>query len=111
MKDDVPNQVQEDDTYTWVNHLSEGGLSKPSKTLMGCLRECDAIFNKLNAAGLLIGPQYLTKHLMEAKSILCSEKIKKLFFRCRMYFKIRRLNNEILQNQYKLKRKFDKITK
>lgn len=110
LKDEVPAQVEENGTCPWVHHLNEGGLSKPSNELMECLEECNQTFDRLNANGLLIAHQYIKTHLLESEYILCAEKVKKLFFRCRMYFKIRALNNDILQNQYKLKRKFNKIT-
>lgn len=99
----------DDSTYSWVNHLSEGGLSKPSSSLMETMRLCDAIFIKLNGEKLLLTSGFLQKHLAEARDIESNEKVKKLFFRCRMYFRIRLLNDEISQNINKRKRKFNKI--
>lgn len=97
-------------SYTWVNHLSEGGLIKPSSSLVETLRSCDAIFFKLNGEKLLISNEYLQKHLLEAKDIQATEEVKKLFFRCRMYFRMRLLNAEISQNINKRKRKLNKTT-
>lgn len=91
----------DDSTYSWVNHLSEGGLSKPSQLFMETLKSCDAIFIKLNGDKLLLTSGYLQKHMTEAKEIEG---------RCRMYFRIRSLNTEISQHISTRKRKFNKIT-
>lgn len=99
-----------DSIYTWVDHLSEGGLSKPSNLLMEQLKSCDEIFNKLNQSKILITNGYLQKHLSEAKDIEADEEVKKLFFRSRMYFRIRLLNEEIYEGAKTRKRKFNKIT-
>lgn len=99
----------DDSAYTWVNHLSEGGLSKPSISLMKTLKSCDDIFLKLNGEKLMVTSGYIQNHLLEAKDIEANEEVKKLFFRCRMYFRIRQLNVEISQNTNKRKRKFNKI--
>lgn len=113
LKNETPNLAVnplEESNYSWVNHLSEGGLSKPSTALMKTLKSCDAIFLKLNGEKLLLETGYLQKHLLEAKDIEASDQVKKLFFRCRMYFRMRLLNVEIAQNITKRKRKMNKIT-
>lgn len=113
LKNENPDLVSNSSTernYSWVNHLSEGGLSKPSTSLMNTLILCDSIFSKLNGDKLLLASGYLQKHLLEAKEIEASDDVKKLFFRCRMYFRIRKLNSEIVESTYKRKRKYSKIT-
>lgn len=111
--DEVPNistpKAQPQTSYTWVNHLSEGGLSKPTNKMMDHMQTLHTIFQKLNQDGLLITNGFLKKHLEEASHIQCSDKIKKLFFRARMFFLIRKLNKEIIETANSRKRKFNKI--
>jgi len=37
-----------DNTFTWVNHLSEGGLSKPTSDMMLRMTELEKVFNEFN---------------------------------------------------------------
>lgn len=41
-------------SYSWVDHLSEGGLSKPSDDFMAEMEQLETIFNQVNSDGLLI---------------------------------------------------------
>lgn len=113
LKGEIPNisiNSSEDKTFTWVTHLNEGGLSKPSDEIIAHISEMKQIFKKNNKDTLLIAKDFLKLHIEQASNINCNIKVKKLFFRARMYFLIRNLNKEILQNSYKLKRKFCKIS-
>lgn len=113
LKEEIPNiaiKSSEDKTFTWVSHLNEGGLSKPTDELMAQLSKLEQIFKSINKDSLLVTSDFLKMHIELASEINCHMKIKKLFFRARMFFVIRKLNREILQNSYKLKRKFCKIS-
>lgn len=53
---------------------------------------------------LFIGKNYLKKVLDLSSDILCSDKSKQLFFRSRMFFRIRQLNRDLHdQNQSTVK--------
>lgn len=104
----VPRNELEVQPYTWIDHLSEGGLSKPTEEMMGKIQELHTIFNTINNEGLLITEGFLKKHIELAQKIDCSEKIKKIFFRARMYFKIRTLNHELREFYQQRKRKINK---
>ncbi|XP_036328559.1 uncharacterized protein LOC118740912 [Rhagoletis pomonella] len=97
-----------DSSYTWVNHVSEGGLSKPTDMLMEHMKALLAVFDEVNGSELYICKDYLKKHLDLSSHVNCSQKVKELFFRARMYFRIRSLNKSIVENQYSKKRKLNK---
>lgn len=82
-------------SFTWVDHLSEGGLKKPSEKLMADLQELESIFNNVNLNRLLVRKGYLTNLLTLASQVDCSDNIKSLFFRSRMYFRMRVINKEL----------------
>lgn len=94
--------------FTWVDHLSEGGLCKPSQKLMSEIENLEAVFQEMNGDGLLISSDYLQTHINKATAVTCSEKVKRLFFRSRMYFKIRKLNEAIRIKTQTRKRKLIK---
>lgn len=96
--------------YTWVSHLSEGGLTKPSPEFMIQMERLETIFKSVNADSLFIGKKYLKKLLDLSTEISCSDKSKQLFFRSRMFFRIKQLNRDLHnQNQSTIKKR--KVTK
>ena len=107
-------ETNETNESSWVHHLDEGGLSKPSDTVMAQLLSLENVFNAVNGEGqgIYICAKYI-KHMIDISNksnINCDEKIKKkLFFRSRMYFRIRKLNREIIENKNSRKRKYKKI--
>jgi len=99
------------DKHSWVDHLSEGGLSKPTDSFMLDMQALHVVFNKINGSGLFISKNYLGQHLQQAAGIECNLKVKKLFFRSRMYFRMRILNKELADLSTQRKRKMHKILK
>lgn len=57
---------------------------------------------------LWVTTQYLKKNIEEAESIAVDKHVKKMFFRCRMYFRLRILNADTAKNSYTKKRKLNK---
>lgn len=82
-----------DSSYSWTNHVSEGGLMKTD--FLGKCKQLDSIFEKINGNSLLIKKNYLKYHLECASNINVTEDAKLLFFKCKMYFKIRILNRNL----------------
>lgn len=95
-------------SYTWVDQLNEGGLSKPTQSMMIHMSSLESIFNDANGDELLITRDYQQHLLLLAKDIDCDKRVKKLFFRARMFFRIRKLNKEISETKSR-KRKYKKI--
>lgn len=93
------NNDLQDNLFTWVDHISEGGLTKPTEEFMTFMEELENIFHSVNKDSLLISKTYL-KHLLSlATAIPCNDSIKTLFFRSRMYFRIKKLNKELFTNK------------
>lgn len=98
--------------HTWTNHLSEGGLSKPSEHFMQIVQKLEQIFREFNGDNLLISANYIKNLLEKSRAIHCSDKVKNLFFRCRMFFKIKQLNSTINTSSMSVKsKKNKKVTK
>lgn len=98
-------------SFSWVNHLSEGGLQKPTEEFLIKCNELDHIFNTFNGDSLKIEKNYLKCLNNLAKNVDLSDEAKNLFFKCKMYFKIRILNHNIKEISNIRKRKMSKIIK
>lgn len=96
--------------FTWVDHLSEGGLSKPSEQMMHIMQQLESIFQSVNAESIFICQGYLDNLLKKAANVNCSINVKMLFFRSRMYFRIKKLNKILQDNTTSKKRKISKTT-
>lgn len=83
------------ESFSWIDHLSEGGLSKPSSRFMAQIEELNRIFLLVNGDGLATGNNYIKNLLTQSSNVFCPIKAKRLFFRSRMFFRIRELNNAL----------------
>jgi hypothetical protein len=106
LKEVIPNIHDNwESSYTWVNHLSEGGLSKPTAEMMTHMSALENIFNEANGTEIDIRENYL-KHLNTlAAKVDWDEKIKTIFFRSRMFFRLRTLNRDLIDTAKLKKRK------
>lgn len=95
-------------SFSWVDHLNEGGLSKPSPMFMNNIEELNKVFVEMNGEGLVAGPNFIKTLLMRSESIPCPEKAIRLFFRSRMFFRIKELNRSMKEKKT-CKRKWTKI--
>lgn len=111
LKCQFPTIVEEpkENAYTWVDHLNEGGLSKPSSEFVAKVADLETIFKDINGDTLLVCSGYQKKLMSHAANIDCAPEIKKLFFRSRMYFTIRKLNTQIQTFNIQKRRKMNKI--
>lgn len=82
----------DDNTITYVNLLSEGGLYKPTPEFMQTLKQLNFIFCKTVGQNFIV-KKNLLKTLMDcSKTVKVDDKIKERFFKGRIFFKIRFLN-------------------
>lgn len=102
---------QDDANSSWINHLSEGGLQKPKPEFLLKCRELDDIFENYNGFALKLTTNYMKNLLLSAKHVDLSDHAKALFFKCKMYFKIRTLNRDLQENSKVKKRKIIKVIK
>lgn len=100
-----------DASFSWVTHLTEGGLQKPTDDFLTKCNELDHIFSNYNGNSLKIEKRYLKNLNNLAKHVDLIDEAKTLFFKCKMYFKIRTLNKTIKETSNIRKRKITKIVK
>lgn len=98
-------------SFSWVNHLTEGGLQKPTDEFMIKYNQLDHIFNKYNGDTLKIEKSHLQNLINLAEGVNASKDVKTLSFRCKMYFRIRILNRNLTDMSSIRKRKMTKIVK
>lgn len=96
-------------SYTWTDQLSEGFLKKPTENLMKEMQKLEHIFNSSNGEKILFQKNFLDDLINKAQNVECSEKVKRLFFRSRMYFRLRDLNKKMKDDNLSRKRKLKKI--
>lgn len=106
---DIGVNLDENQNLTWVDHLSEGGLTKPTDAFMNTVQKLEVIFQNFNPNhSLFISSKYIATLLDLTKDVECGINIKKLFFKSRMYFRIRSLNKNIIESKrLPYKRKLD----
>lgn len=97
-------------TWTWVNEISEGGLIKPSTEFLDLVNSLEKQF--VSSKTNIINKKNVLKNFLNiTKNIPLDEKIKKLFFKCRIYFFIREKNKNIKNDYLNKKKKIRKIKK
>lgn len=100
-----PSGMSSQSTYTWIDELSEGGLKKPTEEFLTKLKKLELIFNVINKDNINTNSNYLSNLLSKVKHNDLDDKIKTLFFRCRMYFRIRELNKKFIFSNLNKKHK------
>lgn len=95
-------------SYTWTDHLSEGGLIKASDAFMIQISKLEKIFSDFNGDYINLDKAYISKLIEQSTNVNCSYKVKELFFRSRMFFKIKKLNSNLHNKNKTLKRKMQK---
>lgn len=94
--------------YTWLDHVDEGGLCKPSDEFLLKMEELENIFTSVNGDTLLVCKNYIKNLVSKSVHVDCSDSAKNLFFRSRMYFRLKELNKS-LRKPIVGKRKMKKI--
>lgn len=84
-----------------------------NKKFLEDLKILNDIFVKFNDCGdkFDYNCKYLKRLNEKAEHVLVDEEVKELFFKCRMYFRIRRLNKLICNYSYSSKVESDKASK
>lgn len=95
---------------TWVEQVSEGGLSQPTPLFVSYCAELDHIFNAFNETSLICKKDYIKDLITLADNVECGDEVKKLFFRSRMYFRIRSLKKLFETNSYNKRKNIKIIT-
>lgn len=96
-------------TFTWTDQISEGFLKKSSAALMADMEQMELIFNEINGDNILFQKNFVKNCMDKVAHIKCNDKIKRLYFRSRMYFRLKALNQKITNDIISRKRKIKKI--
>ena len=83
--------------------LSEGGLQIPNHSFIAKLECLNAIFISFNGKSLKTGPKFIANQMALASEVNLEDCVKMLFFKCKMYFKIRTQNTKLFNNNSKEK--------
>ncbi|XP_036335377.1 uncharacterized protein LOC118745807 [Rhagoletis pomonella] len=81
LQDDIPStslRSNDDPSFSWASHLSEGGLKVPSSAMMDQMRHLESVFQAMNEDGLLITNDFVKKHIEQASNIHCDIKVNAL---------------------------------
>uniref|UniRef100_A0A1B0D942 Uncharacterized protein n=1 Tax=Phlebotomus papatasi TaxID=29031 RepID=A0A1B0D942_PHLPP len=93
----------------WIQLLSEGGLYCPTDDFLALVYVMERIFEKHNPTdGISKSANILQTLISESTSSPCSEQTRKLFFRTRIYIRIKYLNSKIKASQTQVQGKKNK---
>lgn len=82
-------------SFTWVDQLSKGYLKKPTPDFLSKIIELESIFKKENGEEISHSPKLRQSLLKKSACVDLPDKIKDFFFKCRIYFRIRKLNKDL----------------
>ena len=97
-----------DNENSWTQLLSDGGLQIPSQSFVVKLKCLNAIFNSYNGKSLKTGPKFIANQMALASEVNLEDCVKMLFFKCKMYFKIRTQNTKLFNSNSKTNLKKNK---
>lgn len=81
-----------ENSFTWVDEVAKGALKKPSNDFLEKIKKLEKIFYIRNGDKISHDPNILQDLVQCSTSIDLADNIKSLFFKCRIHFRIRRLN-------------------
>lgn len=99
---------QQESSFSWTNQLTEGFLQKPTDKMMAEMIKLESIFKELNKDAIVYSRHYIKNFISVSNHIPLDIKVKQIFFRSRMYFRIKQLNTVQEENSRKRKKKINK---
>lgn len=91
----LTEHVSNEPTYTWVDEVSRGGLTKPSTSFLCITKQLEVVFKTFNGTTVRNCDNYLQKLIACSEHVGANADVKKLFFKTRMYQLIKNLNRSI----------------
>lgn len=79
-------------TFTWVDEVSRGALVKPSSVFLGIIKSLEVVFKNFNGGLIRTCSPYISRLIECSEHVDVSVEVKKLFFKTRMYHRIKNLN-------------------
>ena len=74
-------------------------MYKPTPVFLKQLKKLEDVFRIFNGVELIVGNNYLSCLINNSVHVALRKYVKMLFFRCKMYFRIRLLNQEIFEKK------------
>lgn len=81
-----------ENSFTWVDEVAKGALKKPSNDFFEKIKKLEKIFYIRNGDKISHDPNIHQDLVQCSNSIDLADNIKSLFFKCRIHFRIQRLN-------------------
>lgn len=80
----------------WIDVVSDGGLRKPSQALVAKMMALEQVFNDFMGDKVDSKPKILHRLVFCERSTMIepNEKVRRLFFKCRIFARIKTLNEE-----------------
>lgn len=89
--------------------MSEGGLYKPSEEQVNQTGFLEQIFTAFNGDNIQLTKYYIKQLMLLAKDIKLTDKLKRKYFKSRLYFRIKHSNEKKMRIQNKnIKKKMNK---
>uniref|UniRef100_Q7M4J7 P element homolog (Lu-P2 element) n=1 Tax=Lucilia cuprina TaxID=7375 RepID=Q7M4J7_LUCCU len=87
-------------SYTWVDQVSKGMLIKPSSEFLEQLKKLEAVFYTLNGLEISHCDNIHQRLVERSNNIDLPDVVKCFFFKCRIYFRIRHLNQRLKKQKW-----------
>lgn len=88
-------------SFSWVDQVSKGFLKKPSESFLEQLKKLEAIFFKMNGSEILHCHSLKENRVRRSQNVNLPEVVKNLFFKCRIFFRVRHLNKCLMVQKAK----------
>ncbi|KAI8116210.1 Transposable element P transposase [Lucilia cuprina] len=92
-----------ENSYTWVDLVSKGMLIKPSSEFLEQLKKLEAVFYTLNGLEISHCDNIHQRLVERSNNIDLPDVVKCFFFKCRIYFRIRHLNQRLKKTKMETK--------
>lgn len=101
-------------SFTWVDQVSKGFLKKPSAHFLNGVKCLEAVFHTVNSSEIA-RCRNIKQHLLDQSiHVDLPENVKRFFFKCRIFFRVRHLNKRLKVQKAKHRmlryKKLNKIT-
>ncbi|GBP17657.1 Transposable element P transposase, partial [Eumeta japonica] len=84
---------------SWVDQVATCSLKKPKESFLIEFRKLEGVFGALNGDHISLRQNIRQKLLERSKAVNLDENIKNFFFKCRLYFRVRYLNQHLKDDQ------------
>lgn len=99
----------DESVFTWVDQVSEGGLTKPDRSFTIKIMSLDNVFKQVHGETFDVEKKAIESCMNRSNDVDLPDNAKRLFFRTRLYIRIKNLNRNLANAAKAKKRKMKKI--